>query len=87
MEEYVNWGIPPMEVIAISTRQSAQWLGLGNKTGTIIPGKMADIIIVDGNPLVTMTALKDPVYVFKEGVQMKGPAAAPPQTRTSSAHQ
>ncbi len=86
MELYVNWGIPAMDVIATATRQSAQWLGVGNKTGTLVPGKMADLIIVDGNPLVTMSALKDPVYVFKEGIQMKGPAAAP-QTRTSSAHQ
>ena len=86
MQLYVEWGIPPMEVIAMTTRQSAQWLGIGSKTGTIVPGKMADLIVVDGNPLVTMTALKDPVYVFKEGVQMKGPAPAP-QTRTPSAHQ
>jgi imidazolonepropionase-like amidohydrolase len=73
MELYVTFGIPPMEVIGMATRQAAAWMGIAAKTGTIVPGKAADIIIVDGNPLSSMSALKDPVYVFKDGVQYKGP--------------
>src|SRR5262249_23461687 len=74
MDLYVKWGIPAMDVISIATRLSADWSGLGAKTGTIEPGRAADIIIGDGNPLSDMTSLKDPVYVFKDGVQHKGPA-------------
>ena len=83
MELYTKWGIPAMDVIAMATRQSAQWLGIGNKTGTLVPGKLADLIIVDGNPLATMSSLKDPVYVFKEGTQYKGPAAPAAPLKTS----
>ncbi len=76
MNLYVQFGIPAMDVIQMATRQSAEWVGLGNKTGTIEPGRFADLIIVDGNPLTDMAVLKDPVYVIKDGVQFKGPAAA-----------
>jgi imidazolonepropionase-like amidohydrolase len=73
MELLVRAGIPPMEVIAMGTRTNAQGLGLGAETGSIDPGKMADLIVVDGNPLRNMNALQHVVYVVKEGVQYKGP--------------
>ena len=73
MELLVRAGIPPMEVISMATRTNAQGLGLGGETGTIDAGKMADLIVVDGNPLRSMTALRHVVYVVKEGVQVKGP--------------
>lgn len=86
MQLYTRFGIPAMSVIAMATRLSAQWLGLGNTTGSIAPGRMADII-VGWQPLTDMFALKDPVYVIKEGVQYKGPAPAVPASKTSSASQ
>ena len=73
MEMMVKAGIPPMEVIGMATRVSAENLGMGNQLGTIAPGKLADIIVVDGNPLVSMRDLKHVVHVVKEGVQYKGP--------------
>ena len=76
MELMTRAGIPPMEVIAMATRTNAQGIGLGNETGTIDPGKSADIIVVDGNPLRNMNALQHVVYVVKEGVQYKGPQPA-----------
>jgi len=84
MAMYVKFGIPPMDVIAMATRQGAEWVGLGSKTGTIEPGRLADIIVVNGNPLADMSSLKDPVYVIKDGVQFKGPAAAEPTARPST---
>jgi imidazolonepropionase-like amidohydrolase len=73
MELLVRAGIPPMEVISMASRSNAQGLGLGSQTGTIDAGKMADIIVVDGNPLRSMSALAHVVHVVKEGVQYKGP--------------
>jgi imidazolonepropionase-like amidohydrolase len=73
MDLMVRAGIPPMEVIGMSTRIPAADMGLGNEIGTLAPGKLADIIVVDGNPLVSMRDLKHVAYVFKEGVQYKGP--------------
>jgi len=84
MELFVDWGIPAMDVISMATRQGAEWLGLGAKTGTIEPGRFADIIVVDGNPLKTMSALKNPVYVLREGVQVKGPGTTERHTQSTS---
>ena len=69
----VRAGIPPMEVIGMSTRVSAENIGMGSKLGTIAPGKFADIIVVNGNPLRSMRDLNHVVHVIKEGVQYKGP--------------
>jgi imidazolonepropionase-like amidohydrolase len=82
MALYVRFGIPAMDVIAMATRLPAEWLGL--ETGTIEPGRLADIIVVDGNPLTNMEALKDPVAVVKEGVQHKGPGSTNQAPRTTS---
>lgn len=81
MELWVRFGIPPMEVISAATRLNAAYLGMGDELGTIEPGKFADIIVVDGNPLTHMADLKHLVYVVKEGVQYKGPGTA---TKTST---
>jgi imidazolonepropionase-like amidohydrolase len=82
MELLVRAGIPAMEVIGMATRSNAQGLGLGSETGTIDLGKMADLIVVDGNPLRNMNALQHVVYVVKEGVQYKGSQAAAPGKTT-----
>lgn len=49
----------PMEAIVSATRNSAMACFMEDKTGTIEPGKYADIIIVDGNPLLDITILKN----------------------------
>lgn len=76
MDLMVRAGIPPMEVIGMSTRIPAEDMGLGSQIGTIAPGKLADVIVVDGNPLVSMRDLNHVAYVFKEGVQYKGPGTS-----------
>jgi imidazolonepropionase-like amidohydrolase len=73
MALYVKDGLPPTDVIAMATRVPAEWLGVN--TGTIQAGKLADILIVNGDPLTDMSSLKNLDYVFKEGVQYMGPHA------------
>ena len=51
MMELVDCGLSPMEAIVAATRTSADALGILGKLGTLEPGKQADVIIVDGNPL------------------------------------
>jgi imidazolonepropionase-like amidohydrolase len=75
MDLMVRAGIPAMEVIGMSTRIPADDMGLSDQIGTIAPGKLADILIVNGNPLVSMRDLNHITHVFKEGVQYKGPGA------------
>ena len=68
---FAKWGMTPLDAISAATRLSAQALGKGAEFGTLDPGKFADIIIIDGNPLEDMGELKNVVHVFKEGVQYK----------------
>ena len=75
MDLFVRYGIPPMEVIGMATRRQALLYGRYNDLGTIEPGKLADIIVVNGNPLRHMSVLQqnNVIYVIKGGVQYKGP--------------
>lgn len=77
MELMVRYGVPPMKVISAATRHNAEYVRMGNQLGTITPGKLADIIVVDGNPLISMRDLRNVVAVIKDGKVYKEPAAAP----------
>jgi imidazolonepropionase-like amidohydrolase len=44
-------GMSPMEALASATRKPAEWLGLADSVGTIASGKVADLVLLDANPL------------------------------------
>jgi imidazolonepropionase-like amidohydrolase len=67
MDLLVDYGIPPMKVISMATRYPARLYGKEDELGTIEPGKLADLIVVDGDPLRHMSALEDVVHVIKGG--------------------
>lgn len=69
---YSDLGMSPQRVIASLTRISAGILGKSNEIGTLEPGKLADIVVVDGNPLEEVSALGRVVVVVKDGVVHKG---------------
>jgi imidazolonepropionase-like amidohydrolase len=56
-----------MEVIEASTRHAAFVCGHGDSLGTLEPGKLADIIIVDGDPLTDLAAMDNVIAVIKGG--------------------
>ena len=67
----VEAGMTPMQAIVAATSDAASCVGMGSEIGSIEPGKKADIILVDGNPLQDVTILErgDAVrYVMKDGV-------------------
>lgn len=67
-------GMTPAEAIAAATRNAAEALGLSHKVGTLAPSKLADVIVVDGDPLSDVKVLRDPaniVMVIKEGKIVK----------------
>jgi len=71
MKVWVDYGMKPMHVISAATRHGAELLGEADEFGTIDPGKKADVIVVDGNPLQNMRALEDPPFVIKDGEVLK----------------
>jgi imidazolonepropionase-like amidohydrolase len=50
----------PMEVLVSATRVNAELFGLADRIGTVEPGKEADLIAVDGNPLEDLRVFQDP---------------------------
>jgi imidazolonepropionase-like amidohydrolase len=60
-------GLAPALALMAGTAGGADLLGVADKTGTLTPGKMADIIAVAGDPLSDMHATEHPVFVMKEG--------------------
>jgi len=71
MEIFTELGMTPMEAIVSATRRGAELLGMEDEFGTIEAGKLADVIVVDGNPLEDIWALRDVDLVFKEGVRYR----------------
>ena len=69
---FVDHGMPPERVISALTRVGARILGKANQIGTVEPGKLADIIVVQGNPLFDIVALSNVEVVVKDGVVYKG---------------
>ena len=63
----VSHGFPPLEVLAMATRRNAEYLGRGDELGTVTRGKLADLIVIDGNPLLSMRDLRNVVAVVKDG--------------------
>ena len=80
---FVDYGMSPLRAISASTRIPARVMGRGRDLGTIEPGKLADIIVVKGNPLFDIQALANVEVVVKDGVVLKGGAHAAP-VKTSS---
>jgi imidazolonepropionase-like amidohydrolase len=48
-------GMSPLEALAGATRRPAEWLGLADSVGTIAPGKVADLVLLDADPLANIT--------------------------------
>jgi imidazolonepropionase-like amidohydrolase len=71
MRYMVELGMSPMQVIEASTRIGAEALGLTDELGTLEAGKLADVIVVAGNPLDDMKAMKRVAVVIKGGVRFK----------------
>ena len=70
LEYMVQYGMNPMQAIVAATKTSAQVCRIADKVGTIENGKLADVLVVDGNPLDDITVLQNQeklLMVMKEG--------------------
>ena len=78
IKAHVDMGMTPQRAIMAATRINARSvLGLTDR-GTVEPGKLADVIVVNGNPLYDIVALSKVEVVVKNGVIYKGAQAAKP---------
>ena len=68
-------GMSRHDVIGAATRAGAELLGVSNDLGTIEKGKMADLVVVDGDPLEDLNSLRYPWAVFKAGIKVAGHTA------------
>jgi imidazolonepropionase-like amidohydrolase len=67
-------GMTPRDALIAATKGGPDLMGLSAETGTLDPGKSADLIAVDGDPLVDPTAVQRVDYVMAQGkpIPMKG---------------
>ncbi len=57
----------PLQAISASTKTGAEVLGLASDVGTVEPGKVGDLIVVDGNPLADVEVLSRVSVVVQRG--------------------
>jgi imidazolonepropionase-like amidohydrolase len=67
----VKAGLSPMDAIVIATKNTAQSLGKGDELGTLEPGKRADLVILDGNPLADIKNTEKIDRVMQDGRLVK----------------
>ena len=75
---YVRLGMSPLAAIRSATIVAAECLGWADRVGTLGPGRFADLVAVEGDPLDDVTVLERPVVVAKDGavvVDRRGGAA------------
>lgn len=70
----VEAGMTPMQAIVAATRMAAQCIGLGSEVGVLREGMLADLLVVDGDPLQDVRILQDRSrlrLIMKDGVVIK----------------
>ena len=68
LELLVAAGFTPTEAIQIYTANGAAWLGESDRVGTIASGKLADLVLVRGNPAARISDFENVEIVFKDGI-------------------
>jgi enamidase len=68
IELLVESGLTPLEAIKVGTLNGATFLGRANRTGSLVTGKQADLVVIDGDPSAHIEDIRRVSMVFKEGV-------------------
>jgi len=66
---FYTWlGIPPVDAIRLATLNAAEYTHRGGDLGSIVPGKLADMVLVSADPTVDVAALARVTQVIKDGI-------------------
>ena len=68
LELDVQAGIPPTEVLKLATIGAARIMKKDTELGSIAPGKLADLVLIDGNPAASISDVRKTALVMKDGV-------------------
>jgi imidazolonepropionase-like amidohydrolase len=68
LELLVEAGFTPVEAIRIGTLNGATYLGVADSLGSVAPGKLADLVVVRGDPSKAISDVRNVELVFKSGV-------------------
>jgi imidazolonepropionase-like amidohydrolase len=68
IEQMQAAGMTPMQIIVAATKHGAHVYNLAEKLGTLEVGKVADVLVVDGDPLQDIQALESVRLVIRDGV-------------------
>jgi imidazolonepropionase-like amidohydrolase len=67
LAKMVEFGLPPMLAIVAATSNAARLLRMDDQIGSVEKGKVADLILVPGDPLKDIGAMRRPAFVMKSG--------------------
>ncbi len=74
LELYHQAGITSKDVLKIATIDSASVVGQASKTGSIEVGKAADLVLIDGNPLVNISDIRKVIWTIKDHKLYQAPS-------------
>jgi len=67
----VRYGMKPLEALRVATSAAAELMGWQDRVGSLDPGKLADVVAVNGNPEQDITTMTRVSFVMKDGVIYK----------------
>ena len=76
LEHMVKQGLEPIEALKTATSNAARLLRIEDDLGTIAPGKRADLVVIDGDPLNVVGLRQRVVGVWKDGQHVAGHVGA-----------
>ena len=68
LELDVQAGVPPAQVLQNATLNAAKIMSMDKDLGSITPGKLADLVLVDGDPTKNISDIRKTAVVLKDGV-------------------
>lgn len=79
LQMLVDAGFSPLEAITMATIDNAEFMGVGSELGSIEPGKLADMVVLDADPTASIDNINSTTAVYRGGsvVDLSGPPQLP----------